>query len=173
MKRSTLGWIAGSLAAFFIIILILMYMTMQPSDEYTSVENVFTEYMFPNHIKKHISIQLGPISLFLLRKAIQTTSWMGNLEYDPSTFLEDISAGEFGIYEVNSQDAQSRMSISHKLRDKLTIEGWNRFLTVRDHSSSVEGFVKSGDKLEGLFIYVLDASDLLIINIGTGNGAEY
>lgn len=169
MKRVTLGWIAGGLAAFFILILLLMYITMQPSNEYASVENVFTEYMFPNHIKKHISIQLGPISLYLLRKTIETTSWVGNLEYDPSHFLEDISTGEFGIYEVDSQDVQSRVNISHKLRDKLTTEGWDRFLTVRDNSSSVEGFVKSGDKLDGLFIYVLDASDLIIINIGTGD----
>ncbi len=123
--------------------------------------------MFPDNVKKHISIQLGPISLFLLKKAIQTTSVIGNLDYDPALFLQDISKGEFGIYEVSGHNVESRIDISQKLRNKMIGKGWNRFMTIRDRSASVEGYVKSGDKLDGLFIYILDGRDLIIIHIGT------
>ena len=169
MKKSTLLWIGGGMALFFVVILVLMYLTLQPSPEFASVENAFEEYMFPGHMKKRISLQLGPVSLYLLRKTIETTSFFGEYEYDPSFILRNINKGEFGIYEVDRSQIADNDDISAKLTTKMNREGWRRFFMIRDNSSNVEGFFRQDEKAEGLFIYILDGEDLVILNIGANS----
>ena len=167
MKRSTVAWGAGGVFVFFITILIIMYFTLQPGEAFENVRHTIEEQVYPEKLKKRFSIRLGPVSLFIVKKALKSIDVYSEMEYDISDLVEEINSGEFGLYEFESEEQKKQLIFPQEMELKLLESGWKRFLRVRENHSMVGGFYRDDNGHGGILFYVVDNNDLVIAKVGT------
>ncbi len=122
----------------------------------------------PEFGKQYVEVD---INASLLKLA---ASFAGREEPEVAELLKSLERVRVNVFGVNDDNRADTMTRINGLRDKLSAEGWNRVVTVREHSGDdVAVFIKQDgeDSIHGVVVTVISRDgEAVLVNV-VGNVA--